>query len=330
VSKQTVKNKINQTNELAFIPPKAQETPDTLHIFADEDHVHLQNGKSTMVPLVVVTEGTEPVCAGRNALKEPLYFQGLRQDPDDLWQYVYANLAVKYHIEDIKKIYLHGDGANWIKMGLEYLPNSEYVLDAYHFLAHMKGLTGTTIGKPYSREVNAAVRTGSKASFHELVEKIAQETFSAYPDKEAPKKATHVREIGTYIENHWEAIQNIHLPDMVGSCTEPLVSHVLSERLSRNPMGWSMAGLEKMAALRVYSHNGMSVLAEDMRHNPQCSVPPVLGKIAAYEQLVKDQQREIFASMNDWSLFEQDSPLSAKLSGTQIALDALVRLRPVA
>ena len=34
-------------------------TPSELHIFADEEHVHLRPKKSAIVPLVVVTEGID-------------------------------------------------------------------------------------------------------------------------------------------------------------------------------------------------------------------------------------------------------------------------------
>lgn len=39
----------------------------------------------------------------------------------------------------------------------------------------------------------------------------------------------------------------------MGSSTEGHVSHILSERMSSRPMGWSKVGLSKMADIRVYS-----------------------------------------------------------------------------
>ncbi len=51
-----------------------------------------------------------------------------------------------YEEETIEKIYLSGDGANWIKQGKEWIKDSIYVLDRYYLskyikkaTAHMKG-----------------------------------------------------------------------------------------------------------------------------------------------------------------------------------------------
>ena len=47
----------------------------------------------------------------------------------------------------------------------------------------------------------------------------------------------------------------------IGSSTESHVSHVLSERMSSRPMGWSKVGMSKMAELRAYYYNGGDMLA---------------------------------------------------------------------
>ena len=45
-----------------------------------------------------------------------------------------------------------------------------------------------------------------------------------------------------------------------GSSTEGYVSHVLSDRMSSRPMGWSKKGMAKMAELRAYYYNGGDML----------------------------------------------------------------------
>ena len=46
---------------------------------------------------------------------------------------------------------------------------------------------------------------------------------------------------------------------MPGSCTEGQISHVLSERFSRPPMGWGKETLGKLSYLRVYKKNGKKI-----------------------------------------------------------------------
>ena len=45
-----------------------------------------------------------------------------------------------------------------------------------------------------------------------------------------------------------------------GCSAEGHVSHVLSNRMSSRPMGWSIQGMSKMAELRAYYYNGGDML----------------------------------------------------------------------
>ena len=44
---------------------------------------------------------------------------------------VLSELEKRYDLKETN-IYLHGDGAGWIQTGLEWLPNSQHVLDKFH------------------------------------------------------------------------------------------------------------------------------------------------------------------------------------------------------
>ena len=74
VSRQTVKNKLRAVGKLEKAAPKEKRVASELHIFADEDHVHLQEGKNRMVPLITLSEGIQAVHKGRNVLMNPVHF----------------------------------------------------------------------------------------------------------------------------------------------------------------------------------------------------------------------------------------------------------------
>ena len=57
VSRQTVHNRLVALDDLATPVERVEETPETLDIFADEDHVHLTPKGQAIVPLVTITEG---------------------------------------------------------------------------------------------------------------------------------------------------------------------------------------------------------------------------------------------------------------------------------
>ena len=68
-----------------------------------------------------------------------------------------------------------------------------------------------------------------------------------------------VEELRTYLMNHWEAIVRRFSLNLPGCCTEGLVSHLLSERVSRDPQGWGKEGLGALTSLRIFCENGGSV-----------------------------------------------------------------------
>ena len=128
VSRQTVMNKIRLANpqQEAF---ERQAVPE-LHVDADEDHVNLQTGKNTIVPLVSVYEGIER-CGKRGVCKNVFHISEYGSSIESLWEKVNDEIERRYDLTNTK-IYLHGDGAKWIKQGLEYLPNCVFVFDRYH------------------------------------------------------------------------------------------------------------------------------------------------------------------------------------------------------
>ena len=73
------------------------------------------------------------------------------------------------------------------------------------------------------------------------------------------------KKVAGYLWNNREAAHLRCDENICGSCTESIVSHVLSERLSRSPFSWSEPGLAKMAMLRVYRKNGNRIVADDIR-----------------------------------------------------------------
>ncbi len=96
ISRQTAWRKAMETGEVALVPGRVREQPESLHIFADEDHVHLQNGRSASLPLVTVSAGKKNVSGERNALIEPTHVNGYGLSPDLHWEYMYALCEAKY------------------------------------------------------------------------------------------------------------------------------------------------------------------------------------------------------------------------------------------
>jgi len=331
VSRQSVWNKTMNTGEVAYIPKPADYTPEALHIFADEDHVSMQDGSNTIVSLVTVCAGKQAVCKGRNKLIEPFHVQGYGMDKDTLWGYVYALCAEKFDMDLIGKVFIYGDGASWIKGGLDVFPYSVYSIDTFHYRKRMRSLFSGEVGSKFTLKAYAAVADDDIATFEATSRAMLTALLDTIPEGRAKeRKVERLNDNIGFILNNWGAIQNSRLPDVIGSCTEAMVSHVLSERLSRNPMGWSKKGLSKLAMIRVYVLNGGKVTPADtisLKHSSKRN--RVANKIDKYENIVKLQNDEIFKDTKSWRWFEVDSKISGKTTGTKVVLDALGKLRDV-
>ena len=257
VSRQTVCNKVNGLKEVVTDVERLPETPKVLHIFTDEDHVHLNNGKSVMVPIATISEGIDVSNPKRHELIRPLHIAGYGMDGETFNDQVEACLNERYDINAVENIYVHGDGAARIVSLGERFPNACHVLDGFHLEKYMKKL-GHYEGA--SQRIGT-LRTALKEGKWDSCKKLLNAIYALQDDKHREK----CKKVIAYLWKHRRAIQLRLSLDICGSCTESIVSHVLSERLSRSPLAWSERGLQKMAMLRVYAKNGGVVSSKDIR-----------------------------------------------------------------
>lgn len=292
VSKQTVKNKLH---ELEF--PMKQEKPvekktvDNLYIDADEDHVALQfkekkgdleigenhwKNNGVLAKLVYVYEGIAPEApkSRRHKLVNPHYFSGVYDGEDNqkLWDEVYEYLDSHYHLDKVKKIYLNADGGAWIQAGKKRIAGITSVLDEFHLRKYLLKLTGHMLDSADDarKELCQAIKDGTKKEFEEIVEKI-----DGYAETEAAHK--RISESAAYVLSNWTAAKArlANRSTGKGCSAEGHVSHVLSDRMSSRPMGWSRLGVDKMARLRAYHWNGGTML--ELVRSQEQELPVVAG-----------------------------------------------------
>jgi hypothetical protein len=167
VTKQTVLNSIrrlgNVENSDAKLPTKKKEAK-VIYIEADEDHVAMQHEKNKEIKLIYVHERRIFNFKGRYELRNKRYFTGSLMDSEDLWLEVADYLEEAYELDKVEKKYISGDGASWIKEGLNWIKGSEYVLDYFHLSKYVKVATAhmpqtfTPLWNYISRHNKAQVR----------------------------------------------------------------------------------------------------------------------------------------------------------------------------
>ena len=249
ISRQTVKNKIREIQGLKIEVPKEKLKAKYIHVEADEDHVSLQDGTNTIVPLISIHEGV--VRNGKRGKCTNIHhISSYGKSNEELWQQATEWIYECYDVDSIEKIYLHGDGAAWIKKGLEYLPKSHFVLDEYHLNQALKEISYGD--KTLCTKLTDSVYKADKEYFKQMCREIR----SRAQNESAKEKIDRLRR---YILANWDGVVIYQDYNSKGSNTEGHVSHVLSCRLSGRPMGWSKSGLRSMAELRAYHCNGGTV-----------------------------------------------------------------------
>lgn len=283
-----------------------------LHLFADEDHVHMQREgktkgkKSRMVPLVTVTEGVEEESKGRNRTINAMHFVDENFDTKALWKSVEGYIGASYDIESIEMIYIHADGGKWIASGLASFSNVTRVMDGFHLEKRLKEVSRNFPGSNLRQRIKAAIEKGDRKKLDMLM----QEMYARSQDK---KQIEYTTKLGRYLTENFEEIRNRLKSDTVGSCTEGQVSHILSNRFSRNPMGWSEEGLGKLSKQRVYIKNKGKIEASDFKKKDKSGGD-------SYREYADRIIEEACRGAKDFSIFEKQGPIFDGSSGTQMAI----------
>lgn len=260
ISRQSVRNAIlksNLDNDKSMVVAEKKLLKE-LHIYADEDHVHLQKpnkikGRACqIVPLVTITEGTENVSKSRRRTINPYHIVDSSFDTSSLWKKVDEYIVGNYEVDEIKKI--------------ERLIESNCKDEAIMYMS---------------------------------------ELCSDIEDERVQNRCCNTC---NYIINNWEGIVNRYTLDIPGSCTEGQVSHVLSERFSRNPMGWSKEILGKLSVLRVHKKNGNKIDS------------------SIYSNTGNEQYRGCVNKTNEklnWSIFDKEKFIFDDSSATRILIKGI-------
>lgn len=261
ISKQTVKNEINKLDFKAEIAEEKENKKKVkkLYIIADEDHVHLQKGGIEEPRLIIVYDSI--IAKGKRIeLKNKKHFGGIyRKKIDDLWEEVMTYIENNYDTEYLERVYISGDGANWIKTGLEWIIKSVYVLDEFHMKKAVNGIVGriTKANKKekekQKKEIRISLRRLNFVRFKEICYEILSEEM---------ERTTRERkeDLMKYLLNNVEGIKNLYRnkKELHGCSAEGHVSHIYSDRMSSRPMGWSTTNINNMSRLRTAKEDNIS------------------------------------------------------------------------
>lgn len=237
------------------LPEEEKKQCKYLYIEADEDHIHQQRSTGDtggfLGKLIYLYEGKEESCKGRKKLLMPFYQGGLYKGSDgnrELWEKVQRYIEGHYSSDTLKKVYISGDGASWIRAGADYVDRSVLVADRFHVMKYINSVANLTL--------DSAEET--KGRFYKYIYKnkltAAKKLLTRIKNHCGGDEK--VEKCRSYLINNWKAIQRAyHDKNVTGCSAEGHVSHIYSERMSSRPMGWSATGSDAMCHLRCYTKN---------------------------------------------------------------------------
>lgn len=258
----------------------------TIFVGADEDHIAIRGKGGKQQYLIYVYDGIKDM-NGRRELENIHYFTRKQGNTEQLWLEVAEYIYSAYDTEELKKIFLMGDGASWIKQGLDWLPQSVFVLDKWHLSKYIR--TACAVYDPYFEEyffneVWGSIWQGDQERLKTAIQRMLQ----IAKDKIQKEK---IRKMRDYILNNWDGVRNLCRMNGYGCSAEAHISHMLSARLSSRPMVWSEDGADKIASLRTFRKNGGDITQLELKSR---------GKRISAATLSSRMKREVTKNINEF------------------------------
>ena len=267
ISKQTVMNKISELKiNVEETKAVVKRVVDNIYCIADEDHVHLQKGGIEEPRLIIVYDSIMQE-GKRTKLCNKKHFGGVYTGRiDDLWEEVLTYIDNTYELDKVKHIYILGDGANWIKTSLEWLPQSINVLDKFHLMKAVNGIVGKE-NKDNEKE-KAEYKRRIYRSFYQLnFEETKEIVYEILAEEMEENVRNRKEKLLRYILNNKEGITNLYKyqKELHGCSAEGHVSHLYSARLSSRPLGWKIENVNNVSKLRLIKADNKGI--KEIVHN---------------------------------------------------------------
>lgn len=277
ITKTTVMNKVHGiADEIPDTVCEKKKTVPYLFIEADEDHIAEQHGKaadkeqnkSFISRLAYIYEyKKETPVKGRYELVNKYYFGGLypgTEGTKQLWEKMNRFIDQNYEYDAIRRIFISGDGAGWIKSGASVLNKAVFCADKYHIMQYLNAAAAQMLDEKEAVKADLWHILYSKS-------KHPKERFDAYTARmmNSARNPETVEQFRAYVLGNWSAVRRALRNRIVTGCSaESHVSHILSDRMSSRPMGWSQTGADRMSKLRCYEQNhGREKLVELVRYS---------------------------------------------------------------
>lgn len=247
-----------------------------IYIQVDEDHIKEINKKGCTISKIVTIftrkrtltkpDRIDKVQQVRKELVDKFTFSGLYKDNQKLWEDVSYYIDCTYKKDEIENIFIMGDGATYIKAGVDWIDKSVFVLDLFHLEKYINHLNYDEYLKNKLQEaIDQYDPISTENIMNEAIKKIKQEIKE---DEQLGRNTTRlnnrlkkIENTKTYLMNQWSGIEahDKYKDKLTGCCQEGQVHHTLSERMSTDAKVWCEEGIDEMSQLRAFTQNGGNI-----------------------------------------------------------------------
>ena len=282
-----------------------------IYIQVDEDHVKQRNKKGCTISKIITIYTrkrtlTKPdripeVKQVRKELVDKFTFSGLYKDTQEMWEDVAYYIDCTYKKDEIENIFIMGDGASYIKAGVEWIDKAVFVLDLFHLEKYINHLNYDEYLKNKLQEaIDQYDPISTENIMNEAIKKIKQEIKEdeqlGRNTKRLKNRLKKIQNTKTYLMNQWSGIEahDKYKDKLTGCCQEGQVHHTLSERMSTDAKVWCEEGIDEMSQLRAFTQNGGNVYQKIIDISTQ---EKRNKKIEALEKRIKKKaQKKIFGT----------------------------------
>lgn len=245
LSRQSIRNIILTSIVSEVANDFKQDTPDAIHIIADEKWIPTQNNNKNdvMEKSIVLFESIKNHKLHKKQIFASLDYSFI----DNCLDYIYNS----YDIEKIKYVYIMGDGASWIKSLSQYFqfnPNIKVIcgLDKFHF---KQAIHHICLNNTLENIITEYVLNNKKTDFIKCCDCL----INSYPYR---KETIENKKI--YILNNWSHINNLYNYNL--SCPmESQISHNIADLFTSRPKGYSIKMIKKLTKIRLLYKNNHNI-----------------------------------------------------------------------
>ncbi len=251
ISRQTVHNIVSKVPTVKQGFHRRLRTPKVLYIMADEKYVALQSNKnkksSQMLKHAVIFEGVENI----NKRGQLINKINIASTEPEFWEKAYNTMSSIYDLDEVRQIYILGDGALWIKKGVEIFGHDKasFALDKFHFKQAIHHIDQNDSIKNI---LTSHILLGKRSDFKMIIDVIKTRENNRERHKIIEEKAK-------YILNQWIPIRKAYKEVKVGCSMESAISHNLASIYTSRPKAYKPVHLEKYLHTRMQYLNGIDI-----------------------------------------------------------------------